>query len=449
MSLNTSTGTGTFARGIHPPDGKTFAAEKAIEVVDTPESVQIPLLQHTGAPCTSTVKSRQSVVVGDLIGSADAFVSAPIHASIAGVVGRTGVLTLPNGRHVAMLPIKADGEQVNGQALWDDLFGGSWADIDLERYSPSRILEAVRDGGIVGMGGAAFPTHVKLTLNDEKPIDTLLINGCECEPYLTADYRLMLQAPEPIVTGALLAARAVKAGDVVIAIEDNKPEAVRVLRPIAEAAGVRLAVVKTKYPMGGEKQLIPAALDREVPTGGLPLDVGVIVLNVGTAAAVAGAVVRGKPITHRVVTISGAGVNQPKNLLVPIGISCEVLVSFCGGLKPDAVRVVMGGPMMGFTTGNLDTPVTKGTSGVTVLTHDDVHAAEQRSCIRCGRCVDVCPLNLVPTKIATASKHEDWDLARRYHLMACMECGCCAYICPSSIPLVQLIRTGKTRLPRD
>ncbi len=449
MSLNTSVGSGTFARGIHPPDAKEFAAEKAIEVVDTPESVQIPLLQHTGAPCAATVKSRQPVAVGDCIGSADAFVSAPVHASIAGVVGRQGVLTLPNGRHVAMLPIKAEGEQVTGQALWDDLFGGSWADIDLEQYSPDRIVEAVRDGGIVGMGGAAFPTHVKLVLNDEKPIDTLLINGCECEPYLTADYRLMLEAPGPIITGALLAARAVKAEDVAIVIEDNKPEAVRALKPVAEAAGVRLAVVKTKYPMGGERQLIPAVLDRDVPTGGLPLDVGVVVMNVGTAAAVARAVVHGKPVTHRVVTISGAGVTEPKNLLVPIGISCEVLVSYCGGLTPDAVRIVVGGPMMGFTSGGLDTPVTKGTSGITILTHDDVHVAEQRSCIRCGRCVDVCPLNLVPTKIATASKHQDWDLARRYHLMACMECGCCAYICPSSIPLVQLIRTGKARLPRD
>jgi len=449
MSLDEFAGTGTFPRGIHPPERKSLAAEKAIEVVDPPDNVQIALLQHTGAPCAATVKGRQSVAMGDCVGSVDAFVSAPVHASIAGIAAKVGVATLSNGRHVATLPIKADGEQLAGPALWEEIFGGSWPSSDLEQYSPGQIVKSVREAGIVGMGGAAFPTHVKLTLNDEKPIDTLLINGCECEPYLTADYRLMLEAPEPVVTGALLAGRAVKAKDIAIVIEDNKPEAARVLKPIAEAAGVRVSVVKTKYPMGGERQFIPAVLDREVPTGGLPLDVGVVVMNVGTTAAVARAVVRGRPVTHRVVTVSGAGVVEPKNLLVPIGISCEALLSFCGGLKPDAERIVAGGPMMGFTLGNVDTPVTKGTSGITVLTHEDVKATEQQSCIRCGRCVDACPLNLVPTKIATASKHQDWDLARRYHLMACMECGCCAYICPSSIPLVQLIRTGKARLPRD
>ncbi|MCK4602902.1 MAG: electron transport complex subunit RsxC, partial [Phycisphaerae bacterium] len=314
---------------------------------------------------------------------------------------------------------------------------------------PEQIVEAVRSAGVVGMGGAAFPTHVKLMRHAETPIDTLLLNGCECEPYLTADYRLMIEVPQPIVTGALLAGRACGAGRIVIAIEDNKPAAAETLREAAEDAGVQVVVVKTKYPMGGERQVVPAALNREVPTGGLPLDVGVVVLNVGTAAAVAVAVLRGKPLTHRVVTVSGVGVREPKNLLVPIGISYGELIDYCGGLTRDAARVVAGGPMMGFALGDLKTPITKGTSGLTVLTGEDVRRAEETACLRCGRCVDVCPLGLVPTKMALAAKHEDWELARRYYLSACCECGCCEYACPANIPLVQLMRMGKAQMPKE
>ena len=205
----------------------------------------------------------------------------------------------------------------------------------------------------------------------------------------------------------------------------------------------------TKYPMGGEKQTLIAALGRIVPTGGLPLDVGVVVINVGTLAAVARAVLRGKALTHRIVTVSGAGIAEAKNLLVPVGIAYGELIESCGGLRPQAARVVAGGPMMGFTLANLDTPVTKGTSGLTVLTHSDVRRAAETACVRCGRCVDVCPLNLMATKIALACRHEDWDLARRHHILACMECGCCGYVCPASIPLVQLIRAGKAKMPRE
>ena len=280
-------------------------------------------------------------------------------------------------------------------------------------------------------------------------MDTVLLNGSECEPYLTADYRVMVEAPQPIVTGALLAARAVGASSVIVGIEDNKPAAVEAMQRAADGTGVRVVAVKTKYPMGGEKQLIPAILGREVPTGGLPLDVGVVVMNVGTAAAVARAVVRGKSLTHRIVTVSGAGITTPKNLLVPVGISYGELIDYCGGLRPDADRIVVGGPMMGFTLGDVKAPVTKGTSGITVLTTDEVREQERRACVRCGRCVDVCPLNLVPTKIAMASRHGDWDVAGQYHMMACMECGCCAYICPSRIPLVQLIRMGKAQAPKN
>jgi len=296
---------------------------------------------------------------------------------------------------------------------------------------------------LVGLGGAAFPTHVKLTRNAQKPIETLLINGCECEPYLTADYALMVRAAGAVVTGSLLGQRATGASEVVVCIEDNKPKAMEAIGRAAKGTGVRVQALKTKYPQGGERQLTVAVLGKEVPTGGLPLDIGAVVLNVGTAAALARAVVRGRPLTHRVVTVSGRGIREPRNVLAPIGASYRELVEFCGGMTEDAARVVAGGPMMGFTIGSLDVPVTKGTSGLTVLTREEVRRSEETACLRCGRCVDVCPLNLVATKIALAAKTENVEVAERYHISACVECGCCAYVCPASIPLVQLIRLGK------
>ncbi len=434
----------SFGGGVHPPERKHLSAEAAIEVLPTPKQVRIPLLQHLGAPCEATVKPRTEVSLGDVVGEAEAFVSAPVHASVSGTVARSSVATLPNGRHVRVVPIKAAEEQpLAGEALFDDVFGGDWPTDGLDRHEPQQIAAAAREAGLVGLGGAAFPTHVKLARNEKKPIRLLLINGCECEPYLTSDYRLMLQAPAPVITGALLARHAVGAEAVVACVEDNKPQAVEALRSAAKGTGVEVRVLKTKYPQGGEKQLVVAAAGKEVPTGGLPLDVGIVVMNVGTAAALARAVLRRKPLTHRVVSVSGAGVREPKNLLVPIGTSYRELIDYAGGLTDDAARVVAGGPMMGFTLGSLDVPVTKGTSGVTVLSRDEVRKAQETTCVRCGRCVEACPLRLVPTKIALASRARNREVAERFYLTACMECGCCAYVCPASVPLVQLIRLGK------
>ena len=442
-------GSGRFARGIHPPENKHFAEDARIEVIPTPAQVALPLLQHIGAPCEPAVTTRQVVTMGKRVGSACGMVSANVHSPIAGKAGRVSATTLPNGRRVKTLPITAgEEEQLEGQALYDDILGGEWPLESLGWHSPTQIFEAVAEAGVVGQGGAAFPTHVKLIANPKAPIDTIVVNGCECEPYLTADHRLMAEAPEPIIAGAMLAKRATGAERIVIAIEDNKPDAIAAMRAAAEPAGIQVAELHTKYPMGGERQTVLAVTGRAVPTGGIPLNVGAVVLNVATMAAVARAVIRRKPLTHRVVTVTGAGVARHKNLLVPIGISYGELIDYCGGLMPDAARVVAGGPMMGFTLGDLGTPVTKGTSGVTVLTHADVHHGAAAPCVRCGRCVDVCPLNLVPTKIALASRREDWELARRYHIGACMECGCCAYACPSALPLVQLIRVGKAKMPR-
>ncbi|MFZ7128523.1 MAG: electron transport complex subunit RsxC [Desulfobacterales bacterium] len=439
-------GKASFKHGVHPPERKQFSENAPIEVVPTPGEVLLPLLQNVGAPSIPIVKTKDTVAFGDPVCKGGGFVSAALHAPIAGKIMKTTVTTLPNGRHVQVLPIKAEGDQLEGRALFDEIYGGEWPIDDLGRYESKAIADAISAAGIVGLGGAAFPTHVKLVRNEKKPVDTVIVNGCECEPYLTSDFRVMIEAPGAVVAGALLAARAAGAETVIIGIEDNKPEAVEAIGRAAAGTGIRIAVLKTKYPQGSEKQLIMATVKRVVPLGGLPLDVGVVVSNVGTAAAIARAVIRNKPLTHRVISVTGAGIRTPKNLLAPIGIRYQELIDYCGGMTEDAARVVSGGPMMGFAFNYLGAPVTKGTSGITVLTVSDVQKAAETACIRCGRCVDVCPMNLVPTRIALACRIKDYDLAERYHIMACFECGSCAFTCPASIPLVQLVRTGKVQV---
>ncbi len=437
----------TFPRGVHPAGEKQLAADAPIEVLPTPKGVRIALHQHVGAPGVAIVKTKTEVEIGDPLSEAKGPVSAPVHASIKGVVGRAGNVTLPNGRHVEFLPIRAaEAQTLEGRALYEDQFGGEWPLDCVEAYAPEQITAASRAAGLVGLGGAAFPLHVKLTRNEKKPIHTVIINACECEPYIDSDYRLMLEAPAPVILGALLARRAAGAERVVIGVEDNKPAAIEALRRAAGASGVEIAVLKTKYPQGGEKQLIHALTGREVPSGGLPLDIGFVVVNVATTAALARAVLRGKPLTHRVVCVTGRGIAQPKNLLVPLGVAVSELIDYCGGLTPNAARVIAGGPMMGFAIGNLDTPVTKGTSAITVLTAEEVRKSAETACVRCGRCVDVCPMRLTPTKIAHAARAGNPELAERYFINDCMECGCCAYICPASLPLVQLIRIGKIQV---
>ncbi|WP_319523697.1 electron transport complex subunit RsxC [Breoghania sp.] len=439
-------GNGTFVHGVHPPGYKSLAQDAPIRVMPTPDLVVLSLHQNIGGPCEPLVKPRQNVGWGELIGKATSFVSTTLHASVPGVVQRPMRATLANGRHMDTLPIKTDGELPEGQALWDEIFGGDWPTNGLEAYDPVQISHDISDAGLVGLGGAAFPTHVKISPNDKKPVHTLIVNGCECEPYLTSDYRLMLEAPAPIITGALLAARSVGAERIVIGIEDNKMPAVEAMKKAADGTGIQVAVLKTKYPQGSEKHLIYAVLKRKVPLGGLPADVGVAISNVATMAAVARAVIHKKPLTHRVISVTGGGIANPSNVLAPIGVSFGALIEFCGGLTPDAARLVAGGPMMGFAFSNPDTPVTKGAGGLTVMTKEEVKAGEESACVRCGKCVDACPMNLVPTKIALASRHQDIALSRRYNIMACFECGSCAYTCPAHIPLVQLIRAGKAQV---
>lgn len=439
---------GVFERGIHPPERKSLSKDAPIEILPHPKLLHLALQQHLGAPAHCEMKPRTAVQMGDVVGETQAFVSAKVHTPLNGATAKVSAVTLPNGRRVPMVPIKADDAQIDHDQLWAQMFAGDWPK-KIDNYTQEQIISACRDGGLVGLGGAAFPTHVKLSIPEGKHIDTLLVNGCECEPYLTADYRVMLESPASVVSGTLLAAKAVGASQVVIAIESNKPVAIEKLREAASGTSIQVLCMPTKYPMGGERQLIPAALNRNVPTGGLPMDVGVVVMNVGTSASLARAVVRNLPLTHRVVSVSGEGIAQPKNLLVPIGVPYQELIDYCGGFTPDAARVLSGGPMMGFAITDMSIPVTKGTSGITVLSERQVEKAARTACVRCGRCVDVCPLNLVPTKLAQAGAFRDWDMARRHHLAACCECGCCAYICPSGIPLAQLIRTAKAAIPRE
>jgi len=433
-----------FPRGVHPHDFKEQTRDRAIEAVPWPKEVVIPFQQHIGAPAQPTVKPRQEVKRGEVIGTAGGFVSAPVHASVDGKTGPLTTVLTPVGTRVSAVPVQT--AEISQEQLEQDLKDflqpqGPVKPADL--IEPEAIVKAAAEAGLVGMGGATFPTHVKLKVSPERKIDTVVLNGSECEPYLTADDRLMREASGTVVRGLMLAMRAVGAPRGVIAIEDNKPEAIAAMRQAAAGyPSVQVAVCAAKYPMGGERQLIPAVLNRVIPTGGLPLDVGVVVVNVATSLALAHAVDRSRPAITRVLTLTGA-VHRPGNYYVAIGTPLSHVIEHAGGLKDDAAEVILGGPMMGVTMPDLSTPVTKGTSGITVLTRDQVVRRQETACIRCGRCVDHCPLKLMPTKISQAVKHRDLELAKAYDLMACCECGCCSYVCPAGIPVVQYIKSGK------
>ena len=437
-------GPGTFRRGVHPADSKSLSANVAVRVLPSPAKVVIPLLQHTGRPAELSVKPRDTVDVGQKIGEATGLISAGVHASIAGKVGPLTTTVLASGLRVPAVTITADPKEPALEPVWPEPGPRDFKPAD---FSAQQIVDAVAEAGLVGLGGAAFPTHVKLMTNQDRPIDTLLLNGCECEPYLTSDYRLMLEEPDWIVAGLVLAMRAAGAGRGVISIEDNKPQAIAAMQlAIRGHANLSVMPLQTKYPQGGERSLLPATLGRVIPTKGLPLHVGVVVLNVGTAAALAQAVLKGKALIHRVTTVTGEAVAEPANLLVPIGVSVREVLQACGGLTDKAVQIIMGGPMMGNTISDLELPISKGISGITVLSDSQIDRRAERPCIRCAKCVDHCPVKLNPTSIAHAVKFREFELARELNLQDCVECGCCGYICPSRIPLVQYMRSGKAAL---
>jgi len=440
----------TFAGGIHPPQNKQLSSEIPIQPGPAVRQVAVMLSQHIGVVCEPVVSKGQPVQAGQKIADSDAYVSAPVHSPIDGKVKEIALRSHPVLGRSAAVVIEADEPYRPTVPAWPE-------HIDLDSYSPQQIYQAIHQAGIVGMGGAGFPTHVKVAPDPRMPKDTLLVNGCECEPYITCDYRIMLEWTERIVTGIELAQRASGCRRVVIGIEDNKPAAIEALRSaIADRPGrdnITLVPVKTKYPQGGERQLIRAVLGKIVPTGGIPPMIGVVVLNVATVVAIAEAVLRQQPLTHRVVTVTGQGIARPGNYYVAIGTSIRELLECSGGLTDNAVSVIMGGPMMGVAIADLDTPVMKTTGAVTVLTDEQIGRAKQQAnqtaCIRCGRCLEVCPERLSPTRIAHAVKYNLLDLAERYYITACIECGCCSYVCPARIELTGYIKTGKIALARQ
>lgn len=426
----------TFPHGIHPPEYKEPTAEKKLEILPPPEKVFIPLHQHFGNPAEPLIKKGDEVLVGQKIGEATSLFSACVHASVSGKVLSVDGHNHPLGKPVLTVAIANDGENRSHPSLSrvEDPF----------ILSPDQIRQKVKEAGIVGLGGAAFPTAVKITPPKDKPIDTIIINGCECEPILTADFRLMMEFPDDILHGAELIRIATGAERILVAIEDNKRKAFDLFQEKASQYSVTVFLVKTKYPQGAEKNLIYALLGREVPKGGLPFDVGVVVQNVGTAKAVWDAVKDGKPLYERALTVSGPGIKEPKNLTAKIGTSFKDVIDFCGGLEEGVNTVIMGGPMMGLSQWSLDVPIIKGTSGILAWT--EPKPATEFACIRCGRCIDHCPMGLVPTQLMKYVKYSQIPEAENWGVLDCVECGSCQYSCPAKIPLVHWIRQGKNQV---
>ena len=416
----------TFRRGVHPPDRKSRSAGEAVRAMPAPGIVKVPLSQHIGAPCEPVVREGETVRKGQLIGHTDKGLSARVFSPVFGRVTGTEIIQTPSGGRVPHLVIENGGE------------GEEFRLSPLSDPGPLEIVERVREAGIVGMGGAAFPTHAKLTPPKDKPIDTLIVNGAECEPYITCDARLMEERAAEVFEGGLLLQRAVRAERLVFGVEENKPEAVRLLRE----AGAEVAVLKTKYPQGAEKQLIYALTGRKVPAGGLPMDVGAVVDNVHTAWSVFRAVREGKTCYERVMTVSGGAVSA-QNLLVPTGVSFAEVLEFCGGLKAEALKVLSGGPMMGFAQFNLAARTSKATGALLFLTAEELNTDKAGPCINCARCARACPMRLMPMYIDGFTLAGDLPGAKRYGALHCIECGCCAYSCPAKRPLVQSIRLAK------
>lgn len=430
----------TFRGGIHPASSKDLTVDKHIKKAPIPARVVIPLLQHTGAPCDPVVSAGDTVLTGQLIGNSDKFISSPIHSSISGKVVKIDKYPHPVLGTFNAVEIESGGR--------DELHQDIKLRKDVASLSISLLKDIIKDAGIVGLGGAAFPTHVKLTSPENIIIDSVILNGVECEPYLTCDHRLMLEKTSGIVEGLGIIKKITKAENVYIGVESNKMGAAFALEKAlrGKMPDVKIVILKTKFPQGAEKQLIKAVLNREVPPGKLPFNVGCVVCNVGTAFAISEAVLSGKPLYERLVTMTGLPLKEPSNLMVRIGTPTKDLVELCGGFVKEPAKVIFGGPMMGLTQYSLDAPVIKGTSGILFLSKDEVEDCIERDCVRCAKCVDVCPMNLIPTDISRLIKKERYEDTTEYNITDCMECGACSYECPSKIPLLQWIRIGKAEL---
>ena len=426
-----------FRGGVHPPENKIQTENMAVEEVKAPKMLYVALLQHIGAPLDPIVAVGDRVLKGQKIADSQAFMSSPIHSPVSGTVKRIEDHVFPLMGRIKTVIIEND-----EQETWAELSKiEKWENVDRRT-----LLTMIREKGIVGIGGASFPTHIKLDPPADAKIDTLLLNGAECEPYLNSDNRLMIENPEKIVNGIKIIKKILGVNRAIVGIEENKPEAIASMRKAVEGTGIEIAPLKTKYPQGGEKQLIKAVLDRQVPSGKLPSAVGVVVQNTGTAAAIYDGIVNGIPLIEKVVTVSGKGIINPKNVKIAIGTPFSYLLDYCGVNREVVDKLVMGGPMMGMAQFSEEAPVIKGTSGLLALTREETNPYKTRACIGCGKCVEACPMGLEPLMFARLAAFEQWEQLKEYSLMDCIECGSCAYICPANRPLTEAIKIGKSKL---
>lgn len=428
-----------FKNGIHPFEGKEFSKDVPIKKVNADTEMVYPLSQHIGAPATAIVQVGDNVLKGQKIAQADGFVSAPVYSSVSGTVKAIEERLVTNGNKVMSIVIANDGEDKTV-----DSFG---ADRNADLLSADEIMNIIKESGIVGLGGAGFPTGVKLSPKNPKNIDTIIINGAECEPYLTSDYRLMIEKADEIVKGVIAVLKLFDAAKAVIAIEKNKPDAIKLFEEkTAGADRITVDALRTKYPQGGERQLIYAVTGRKINSKMLPADVGCIVVNAASCYAIYEAVYKNMPLIHKVMTVTGEGANSPCNLDVPLGISHSAVLEAAGGAKDDVVKFISGGPMMGIAMGSLDVPVVKTSSSILAFTKDDVAALPQSNCIHCGKCITACPQILVPQMMAKSVKSDNFERFEKLGGMECIECGCCTYVCPAKIPLTQLFKLGKVKV---
>ncbi|MHB8895389.1 MAG: electron transport complex subunit RsxC [Candidatus Geothermincolia bacterium] len=427
----------TFRGGIHPPYQKEATAGKATEDISLPAEVVIPMQQHVGAPNSPTVSVGDKVEQGQKVGATEAFVSAPVHSSVAGTVKAVEERTNFAGAKVMCVVIDVDANQ-------PAKFGEKR---DVGSLTPEQIREIAKEAGLVGLGGAAFPAAVKLSPPKDKPIDIVVINGCECEPFLTCDHRLMLERTDDLIAGLKLMMKAVGAKKGYIGVEANKMDAAdKISTRLANEPDIEVALLEVKYPEGAEKMLIDAITGRRVPPGKLPSEVGVLVQNVQTAVALYDAASTGKPVIERVVTVTGPGIKTPKNVMVKVGTPISHVIEQCGGMVGAPGKVIMGGPMTGFAQKDLSTMCQKGTSGILILTEEEVEQGEEQQCVGCDKCLDVCAMFLMPNFIVKSAKRGQWDLADKYGARDCFECGCCSYVCPARIQHVAYVRKAKAEL---
>ncbi|MGN1442343.1 MAG: electron transport complex subunit RsxC [Acutalibacteraceae bacterium] len=418
-------------------------AELPVERMPIPKTVVLPMQQSIGAPCQPLVKVGDTVAVGQKIGDTDKFMSAPIHATVSGTVTAVGDIKLANGMISKAVTIESDGEMRPYEGIKPPVV-----------TNKQELIQAVRESGLVGLGGAGFPTHVKLNYPEDKNVDTLIINAAECEPYITVDYRECVENGENILEGVYKLQEFFKFKQVIIAIEDNKPKAFKVLKEIADKDNmdgdvVKLMTLKSRYPQGAEKMMVLSATGRKVPPGKLPADVGCVVMNVASVAFVGRYLKTGKPLISRSITVDGTAIKQPKNLRVPIGTNLQDIIDYCGGFIKEPRKIIFGGPMMGVAICDTNAPLCKQNNALLAFADSSDIVKKERDCIRCGRCVDVCPMSLMPTLIERFAKIKDVDSLKHSGVMVCMECGSCAYTCPSGRPLVQYMRLAKQILREE